>query len=303
MADTKKNGEAKAKRERGKVMFTPEEMKILKPILDQNPPIVELSIDQLNVDMSYQNRPRERITNQIAAHFSEALLGILVVGQRPDGSYWICDGETRRQGILRRGEKQRVVRCLLFKTEGPKQEALLFAWLNSRRSKEPTKLETNLQAYGVAGTDHGFAKAIEECGFSLIAGGKRHLHGPSYVKAAWDLDGDGTAMRKALFALKDAWKDHYKIHGYMVLGVARLYHLTRKSIDEQLRRVLQRTPPDEIMDRVARRYSLAGGRKPRIHPDEKPKLVTRVLADLINKNPGKAGRIDLLKLDESRVGA
>jgi hypothetical protein len=298
---SKANG--KAKKPPTKPVFTVDEMKLLKSVLDQKPPIVELPISALNVDMSYQDRPRERIVHQVESNFSEALLGIFKVSRRPDGSYWVCDGESRRQGILRRGEKQRVVRCEIFELEGPKQEALLFAWFNSRRSKEPTKLETNLQAYGIAGTDHGFAKAVQDCGFTLVRGGKRHLRGPGYAVQAWDLDGDGTAMRKALFALKDSWRDLYEIHGYMVLGVARLYHYSRKTIDEQVRRILHRMPPNKIMDLVSRRWAKAGNKAPRIHPDDKPKLISRVLADEINKNPGKSGRIDILKLDESRIGA
>ena len=187
--------------------------------------------------------------------------------------------------------------------DGPKQEALLFAWFNSKRSKEPTKLETNLVAYGIAGTDHGFCKAVEDCGFAVGKGGKRRLRGISYAQKAWDLDGDGSAMRKSLFALKESWRDLYDIHGYMVLGVARLYHYSRKTIDEQVRRVLKRMPPNKIIDAVSRRWAKAGNKAPRIHPDDKPELISRVIAEEINKNPGRTGKIDIVKLDESRVGA
>jgi hypothetical protein len=286
-----------------KGIFSADEMKLLKPILEQKPPIIDLPVSSLNVDMSYQDRPRKRIVDQVATNFSEALLGIFKVSQRPDGSYWVCDGESRRQGILCRGEKQRVVRCEVFETEGQKQEALLFAWFNSRRSKEPTKLETNLQAYSTAGTDHGFGRAVHECGFTLVRGGKHQLRGPGYALQAWDLDGDGTAMRKALFAVKEAWRDRYDIHGYMVLGISRLYHYSRKTIDDQVRRLLHRKSPDMIMELVQRRWAKAGAKGARIHPDDKPKLVSRVLADEINKNPGRSGKIDIEKLDESRVGA
>jgi len=293
---------ANGKDERHREMFSPEEKKILRSILDQKPPIVDLPVAALNADMSYQERPRERIVNQVATNLSEALLNVLIIAQRPDSTYWVIDGESRRQGILRRGEKQRVVHCQVFQTEGQKQEALLFQWFNSNRSKQPIKLANSLIALGVAGVDRGFTKTIEECGFTL-GKGRRQLRGPGYVLQAWNLDGDGTAMKKALYTLKDAWRENYRIHGYMLLGVARLYHHVPKSIDEQVRRILQRNSPDAIMDRVARRYASAGGKSPRIHPDDKPKLVERVIADLINKNPGAAGKIDLAKLDETRAGA
>ncbi len=285
-----------AQRPRLKGIFSSEELEIIHTILDQDPPIVELPVEVLNIDYAYQTRPRERIQNQIVNDFHRALCGVLIVSQRPDKTYWVADGATRVLGILQRKEKHRLVKCLIFETEGRKVEALLFAWFNSNRSKAPIKLETNLQAYNVAGTDGGFGKAIEDCGYQLVGGGKRHLRGPGYVKKAWDLDGDGTAVRKTLFAVKDAWKDNHTLHGYMMLGIARVYHYARKTVDDQVRRFLHRASPERINELVAKRWARSGG-KARLHPDDKPRLIARVIAEEINRNPGKSGKIDLGKLE------
>jgi len=284
-------------------MFNEEERALIEPILKQKTHIVELPISSLDVDPSYQTRPRDRIVNQVANNFSEALLGTLKVSRRPDGSYWIIDGESRRQGLLRKGDKHRLLRCEVFETAGQRQEALLFAWFNSRRSREQTRLETNFKAYGVAGTDHGFNKAIEDCGFDLVGGGKgKHLKGSSWVHKAWELDGDGASMCKALRALKEAWKGLYQLHGLTILGVAMLYHSQRKAIDEQVRRALHRMPPDKLNDKVASLWTRGGGSARGLRPDEKPKLIATVLAKEINKNPGKSGKLDIGRLDEDRVG-
>ena len=72
---------------------------------------------------------------QIYLHFSMALLGVLLVGLRSDGSLWVVDGATRVMGILRRGESQRIVPCLVFQSEGQKQESFLFSWFADKRSK------------------------------------------------------------------------------------------------------------------------------------------------------------------------
>jgi hypothetical protein len=294
---------ANGKDKKTKPLFSAEEWQLLQHCLAQNPIISELPVEVLNIDYSYQTRPRDDMIYQIASQFCEPLLGVLKVSQRPDRTYWIADGATRALAILSRGEKHRLVRCEIYQTEGRQPEALLFAWLNSKRSKKPIKLETNLQAYNVAGTDRGFGKAVEKCGYVLVGGGKRHLHGPGYVKQAWDLDGDGTVMTKTLFAIKDAWKDKYKVYGYMVLGIARVYHYSRKTVDDQVRRVLQRKPPDEIMELVLRRYATAGG-KARIHPDDKPRLISRVIVEQINRSPGKSGKIDITKLEsDARLDA
>jgi len=299
----KKNGKDMTRVQ--KPMFTVDEWRLVKPVLDQKTTIAELSIAQIEIDYSYQTRPRERIVTQIANNFLESLVGVLKVSQRADGSYKVMDGASRVLAIQARGE-QRIVRCEIYQVDSAKQEALLFAWFNSNRSHQPIKLETRLKAEHEAGTDHGFGKLIEHCDFTLVGGGPRHLDGPGYSVQAWHLDDDGTALEKALFALKSEWRERHKhkISGYFILGIARLYYAFRmKSIDEQVRRILGRRSPEQLMEMCARRYARAGGRALRIHPDEKPRLISMVLALEINKNPGKSGKLDLNKLDEERLGA
>jgi hypothetical protein len=296
---SKTNGTAPRTRSEPKnPAWTQVELKVLKSILQQDPPIVELPVSALNVDPGYQNRPREKMILKIATFFSNALLGVLIVSQRPDGKYYTIDGETRRLAILARHEEHRIVRCWLFHCDGSQQEALLFAFFNSARSRTPVNLITKLQAYHIAGTDKGFGKLVEECGFTLSRG-KRQLKGAFYVVLAWDLDGDGGSLRKALFALKDAWRDSYPIDGIIVLAVAKLFNSQTKSIDEQVRRVLRKTNPAALMDAVAKSYFKAGGASPRIHPGDKPDIIKKVLAGWINKNPGKTGKIDLRRLADT----
>jgi hypothetical protein len=279
--------------------FTPEEWAILAPILAQIPVIRELPVEILNIDMSYQDRPRERIVNQIATEFQEALLGVLKISQRPDGTYWVADGATRVLGILRRDEKHRLVRCEIFQTKGQQAEALLFAWSNSTRSKQPIKLGTNLQAYHVAGTDHGFGKLVEECGYRLTGKGINSLRGPGYVKEAWDLDGNGTVLRKTLYAVKEAWKGLYPIHGNMLLGIALVYVYPYRPVDEQVRRFLQRNPPSKIEEMITRRHVKSGIKTPRIHPGDRPPLIAALIVSEINKNPGRVGKIDFNRLQNA----
>jgi hypothetical protein len=286
-------------------MLTPEERKVLQSILDQgDPPVTEISIKLITIDYSYQDRPRERIVRQVAAEFERALLGVFIVGQRPDGTLWNINGASRQLGAAQ-VNPDCIVKVQIFKTTGPEQEALFFAFLNSKRSHEPTKLITNLQAYSVAGTDGGFGKAVEDCGYTLTKG-RRQLKGPSYVRAAWNLDRAGRVMKQALYSLNEAWRDKHIPHGYIVLGVGRLLKSQQpRIVEDQVRRILKRYGPDEIMEKVARRHVLAGSTRPRIHPDDKPRLVSIEIAHLINKNPGKSGKIDLAKLervDEADIG-
>jgi hypothetical protein len=299
----KPNGKAKALED----LFTPDEMKLVHEILDTIPELEEISISEIGIDYSYQDRKRERKQAEIATQLKPGLLGVLKISRRPDGSLWAVDGATRILGLRERGEKVRKLRCEVFPMAGPKVEAVMFAWWNSKRSHTPTALENNMQAAYIAGTDGGFGKAIKECGFDFLSSNKfRRLQGPGYVFKAWNLDGNGEVMKKSLYSCKDAWRDKFVCPGFMSYGVALFYWKTRpKRVDDQLRRLLHRKTPDEIMDAVTKEYLKAGG-KGHIHPDHKPPLIAAWLAKEINKNPGSAGKIDMTKFrekDEDRVGA
>ena len=102
----------------------------------------------------------------------------------------------------------------------------------------------------ISGTDKGFVKALHTAGFDIKTGhGRRKVHGPSYLNKAWNLDGknsDGETMQKALFAIKDAWKDTAQVTGYMTLGIALVYHAQKpKAVDGQVRTILKRNSPEE----------------------------------------------------------
>lgn len=302
----KGNGAVKVKP--STAIFTPEELRIIKPVLDRKTTIVEMPVSQLEIDYGYQERDRHRMLGRITDNFIEALLGVLSVSRRPDGSHFVVNGATRKLAIEARGEKERVVRVELFLTDQnyARQEPLLFRWLNSKESHEPIKLANRLHSDWKAGTDHGFGDLIHKCDFVFVGNSARVLNGPGYAVQAWHLD-NGEVLERTLFALKSIWREKHKhkIKGVFVFGIALLYYAFRtRSIDEQVRRLLDRKSPDDISELVVRRYLKAGGRA-RIHPDEMPKYICAVMATEINKNPGKSGKLDLNKLrsDDLRPGA
>jgi hypothetical protein len=276
--------------------YTIEQYKMLQSVLDQHPAVVELPVSSLRVDDTYQDRPREKMIVQIVQNFTPALLGIALVSERPDGSLYIVDGETRRQALLQRGGPD-TMRCQVFKTSGCTEEALFFSLVNSNQSRRAIKLLQKLQAYHIAGIDKGFGRAIKECGFSLTRG-KTQLRGPVFVKMAWDLDEDGTIMKKTLMGARAVWGDHaYDAHGYVFLGIAKLYHSQLpKVIDAQVRRALKTTTPKDIADEVAKLYVKHGGGKMHMHPAEQAEMVAGFIGGIINKSRGAGGKVDLKKL-------
>lgn len=306
------NGKGKSPARPVKPVFTPDETRILKPLLDQDPEIVRVAAKDIIVDDApgeYQDRERDTYVKKIAKDFSPALLGTLALGRRKDGSIHAMDGGTRVLAMLLRAEPDRLMNSQIFEETTKEQEALYLAFSNSTRARNPTKLITKLQAEHIAGTDRGFGDILEFCGFTLRKG-KQQIHGPSYALKAFYLDDyKGEALKRALFTLKEAWRDryNYKIWGYAVLGVAMLYHSQRRSMDEQVRHVLKNNSPDKLMGLIIKQFvRLSDGREPRIHPDDKPELISSQIAKMINKHPGKTGKVDLAALtqiqEEVRAG-
>jgi hypothetical protein len=78
---TKANGKDKSPRK--KSLFTPSEETVLGAALAQTPQLVQLPVEVLNVDLSYQTRSRERIVNQITLDCRDSLLEVLKISQRP----------------------------------------------------------------------------------------------------------------------------------------------------------------------------------------------------------------------------
>jgi hypothetical protein len=93
----------------------------------------DLRIDELKIDYAYQ-RPEvsEANTLAIARNFRWDAFGILVVMERDNGNLYVVDGHQRLCAVKRRGDIM-VVPCFVFKSDGPRQEAQAFIWLNQHR--------------------------------------------------------------------------------------------------------------------------------------------------------------------------
>lgn len=82
--------------------------------------------DQLNIDHDYQRHhvSRKRIT-AMAKHWSWRACGCLKVGQRPDGTYWVEDGQHRVLAANLR-EDITTLPCIVFPDSSKKKEAGAF---------------------------------------------------------------------------------------------------------------------------------------------------------------------------------
>lgn len=274
--------------------LTKEEMQVLKDVLKQDTVFQDLPLNLLNVDYSYQTRPRERLIQAIARNLIPMMLQTFIVGQRPDGTYWVCDGVTRKLGLETRGERNRIVRCQVLQTKGRAQEALLFKFINGT-SRKTVPLASRLQAEGIAGTDHGFLNLVEECGFTIVGQGKHALKGLGFIYE--EFGRNPNALKKALFALKATWAaSGIKLDGTMIAGVARLYSVGGN--DAETRRLLDRTPPAKLEEFIMNAWGggTSAKMRPKIHPGERPRWIAKTMARLLNKK--REPKIDVSRIDD-----
>lgn len=87
----------------------------------------------LNIDRDYQrDRINHKRVNRIAHAWSWVMLGVLLVARRPDGTFWVFDGQHRKLGADKRSDV-RELPCLVFRTSGLKDESKHFLDVNSDR--------------------------------------------------------------------------------------------------------------------------------------------------------------------------
>jgi hypothetical protein len=276
--------------------MSPEERTVLESVLRQEVVFEHLPLNQISIDMEYQDRPRKTLVGQIATQFSEVMFGHLIVSKRPNGTYWVVDGATRKLGLEAGGQNNREVRCQIIRTEGQKQEALLFKHYNCNRKMVP--LANRLNAEGVAGIS-GLVDVVKKCGFQLIGNSKKTLKGISFLVQAYNFD-EGKSLERALYSMKSCWDGRHRLDGGNILGAAALYHSQRKTPDKQVRKVLLRKGPDDIEQMVQLTWG-KGSRKvsARLHPADRWKFVAKALLFEINKaTRNEEDKLDIDKLNE-----
>lgn len=94
------------------------------------PFMMDVPLDKLRVDESYQRPPDERWVRRTVSRFDPLQLKVLLVNDRGDGSYWVFDGQGRMEVLRRVGWKE--APCLVH-TITRDEEARLFVEQRSMR--------------------------------------------------------------------------------------------------------------------------------------------------------------------------
>ncbi|NCC47398.1 MAG: hypothetical protein EOM16_10305 [Bacteroidia bacterium] len=99
----------------------------------------------INVDMTYQRHPKISSVRRISREWNWESLGVLYVGKRIDGRFYIIDGQHRLAAALNRSDVE-LLPCIIYQSSGPRFEAKMFLEINrkSRRVSPNETFKTNL---------------------------------------------------------------------------------------------------------------------------------------------------------------
>jgi hypothetical protein len=89
--------------------------------------LITVSLDSLNLDANYQ-RPLKSHHKRIARNFDARAAQPLLVGERPDKSLWLIDGQQRRAALAINGISAWPARVI--PSAGPEAEARVYAIIN-----------------------------------------------------------------------------------------------------------------------------------------------------------------------------
>lgn len=226
----------------------------------QKPETRMIDVDEINVAAEYQREMIVPHVNDMEKNFDPNAVGILLVGQRDDGSYWAVDGLQRLSTARKLGIKR--VPCEVVQSSGPAFEAALFRKRARRRNLSACQLFKALVAEGNEEAKQILA-VVNDVGLN-VAGMAQVKRGGSIgcIKACRDAFKIGGAdhLSLVLTTLKRAWGGGHEnaYHQAMVNGLSLFlfrYHgdvdikrLTSKMATQSPAHVLGQAQPFKLMN-------------------------------------------------------
>lgn len=224
----------------------------------------------LKVDPSYQRADfiNRRVVSTISSDYCPVKFNCLIVGERPDGTLWVVDGQHRMLGAVRKGLEE--VPCLVFKSSGPQQEASMFFDLNK------TRTSINQICMFRACLMQGEAKAtaiqatMDKHGFSIQKNGNKAFACAAAIRDVYEWG----VLERALGIMSEAfgdgpshrWRKMFcQSHFVQMLGIILKLH-GDKVDDKRMILVLARYSEAEYIRLVSGCAGATGNRAKRIAP-------------------------------------
>lgn len=214
-----------------------------------------LPLEQLTIDESYQ-RPLTSFWETVRDQFNPALVGTLVVSERGRKKN-VVDGQTRMEAMLARDVVS--APCLVYEGLSKKQEAQLFALLQTQRRGMRTY--DRFRAQLVAGEEMaaGISKIAEEVGFELSSiETPRTLKSIAALERMWKLDPEH--LREILTLVRDVWgtQDRDAVSAQILTGMSTFIRNQERLDYDRLKKRLSDVTPKLIINRASQIREGAG---------------------------------------------
>jgi len=134
---------------------------------------------KLLINEDYQRKASQARVLALANAWSWVACGVLVVGER-EGDLWVIDGQHRLLAARKRSDIVELP-CIVFKTEGAKQEAIGF--LNANTARGPVSAHSKYRAALQAGDETALTvqRIASRAGVEI----SQHTETPTQVKAIY----------------------------------------------------------------------------------------------------------------------
>jgi hypothetical protein len=220
------------------------------------PDVRMVAVGDLIVDEEYQREAIAVHVAGIAKNFDEEAFGVIVAGERDDGSLHPVDGFQRLNAAMERGVSH--VPCQIIKSRGAEHEAELFGKLNKRRGLSTHQL---FKADVCAGKPDAVAvyEAITEAGLNVRGmkpnGRRQSIGGVKQCQTAYRRVGGGEAgmahVTEVLRTLRTHWGQEHSEGAYhcgVIGGLAFFLRRFGDNVDrKRLRKIMEGNTPVKLM--------------------------------------------------------
>lgn len=124
----------------------------------------------IQIDGRYQRKPSDSKVLRIASEFSWVAFGAISVARRPDGTFFVFDGQHRLLAVMRRSDIESIP-CVVFDIS-PKEEAGGFLDANSERRPVNAAEKFAAGVYGDRADWTIVSRVLQELGMSIEANPK-----------------------------------------------------------------------------------------------------------------------------------
>jgi len=205
--------------------------------IGSKPQLRWLAVDSIRVDHNYQRGIKRNRVNKIMRNFDWSLFGALLVAEKPDGSYWVYDGQHRLEAA-KLHPKIDEIPVQISKFDNVRGEAAAFLGVNVNRSAV-----TTVERYW-AGLEAGdpdmmaVCAVLDEAGCEVVGvAGEKALNKTSAVMAisrSIKINGEA-ALVKALTTIRSSWPtQHGALKGVIINALASLYRHNKIGINQQI---------------------------------------------------------------------